>query len=234
MAAAADDNLSASASAAKSDGGGQKKLLAALSSSIKALEKGERANVEELLMGRPSKGAAKDKKHDFWSTQPVPQIDLPSDTEHGEIETKTLEQVSKEPYALPANFEWDSVDLTDPNVVNEVYELLAQNYVEDDDNMFRFEYSRPFLEWALKPPGYKRQWHVGVRGQTGKKKLLAFITGVPANMSVYKRQVPMVEINFLCVHKKLRTKRLAPVLIKEITRRVNLEGVWQVFCVMQL
>lgn len=37
----------------------------------------------------------------------------------------------------------------------------------------------------------------------------------------------MAEINFLCVHKKLRTKRLAPVLIKEITRRVNLTGVWQ-------
>merc|ERR1711971_262709 len=36
-----------------------------------------------------------------------------------------------------------------------------------------------------------------------------------------------VEINFLCVHKKLRSKRLAPVLIKEITRRVNKEGVWQ-------
>lgn len=39
--------------------------------------------------------------------------------------------------------------------------------------------------------------------------------------------MPMVEINFLCVHKKLRTKRLAPVLIKEITRRVNLRGIWQ-------
>jgi len=38
----------------------------------------------------------------------------------------------------------------------------------------------------------------------------------------------MVEINFLCVHKKLRSKRLAPVLIKEITRRVNLKGIWQV------
>merc|ERR1712039_1053913 len=36
-----------------------------------------------------------------------------------------------------------------------------------------------------------------------------------------------VEINFLCVHKKLRSKRLAPVLIKEITRRVNKQGVWQ-------
>ena len=37
----------------------------------------------------------------------------------------------------------------------------------------------------------------------------------------------MVEVNFLCVHKKLRSKRVAPVLIKEITRRVNRTGVFQ-------
>ena len=37
----------------------------------------------------------------------------------------------------------------------------------------------------------------------------------------------MVEINFLCVHKKLRSKRVAPVLIKEITRRVNQENIFQ-------
>ena len=37
----------------------------------------------------------------------------------------------------------------------------------------------------------------------------------------------MVEINFLCVHKKLRSKRVAPVLIREITRRVNLRGIFQ-------
>lgn len=37
----------------------------------------------------------------------------------------------------------------------------------------------------------------------------------------------MVEINFLCVHKKLRSKRVAPVLIREITRRVNLTGIFQ-------
>jgi len=36
-----------------------------------------------------------------------------------------------------------------------------------------------------------------------------------------------VEINFLCVHKKLRSKRVAPVLIREITRRVNLHGIFQ-------
>lgn len=37
----------------------------------------------------------------------------------------------------------------------------------------------------------------------------------------------MVEINFLCVHKKLRSKRVAPVLIREITRRVHLTGIFQ-------
>ena len=37
----------------------------------------------------------------------------------------------------------------------------------------------------------------------------------------------MAEINFLCVHKKLRANRLAPVLIKEITRRVHVRNIWQ-------
>ena len=35
------------------------------------------------------------------------------------------------------------------------------------------------------------------------------------------------EINFLCVHKKLRSKRLAPVLIQEITRRCYTLGIFQ-------
>ena len=35
------------------------------------------------------------------------------------------------------------------------------------------------------------------------------------------------EINFLCIHKKLRSKRLAPILIQEITRRCYVEGIFQ-------
>ena len=46
-------------------------------------------------------------------------------------------------------------------------------------------------------------------------------------MAVNDAHLSTVEINFLCVHKKLRHKRLAPVLIKEITRRVNLCDIWQ-------
>lgn len=52
-------------------------------------------------------------------------------------------------------------DVSDESVLDEVYTLLAENYVEDDDNMFRFDYSRPFLQWALMPPGYEKDWHIG-------------------------------------------------------------------------
>lgn len=43
---------------------------------------------------------------------------------------------------------------------------------------------------------------------------VGFITAIPATVRAASAAVPMVEINFLCVHKKLRAKRLAPVLIK--------------------
>lgn len=39
----------------------------------------------------------------------------------------------------------------------------------------------------------------------------------------------MAEINLLCVHKKLRDKKMTPTLIKEITRRVNLNNIWQAY-----
>lgn len=77
------------------------------------------------------------------------------------------------------------------------------------------------------PPGYEKDWHVGVRAKTGSRALAGFISGVPASIAVHSKKVPMVEINFLCVHKALRSKRLAPLLIKEVTRRVNLKDIWQ-------
>lgn len=56
---------------------------------------------------------------------------------------------------------------------------------------------------------------------------MAFISGVPITLRIRTNTVPCSEINFMCVHKKLRSKRLAPVLIREITRRCNRVGIWQ-------
>jgi glycylpeptide N-tetradecanoyltransferase len=79
---------------------------------------------------------------------------------------------------------------------------------------------------ALQPEGWLKQWHAGVR-VIKSNKLVGFISAVPADIKVFDKVVKMVEINYLCVHKKLRAKRVAPVLIKEITRRVNLQGIFQ-------
>lgn len=79
---------------------------------------------------------------------------------------------------------------------------------------------------ALKHPGYHKSWHVGVRVKsTGK--LVGFIAGIPHEIRVRDVSYRSTEINFLCVHKKLRSKRLAPVLIKEVTRQCHLTGVFQ-------
>lgn len=149
------------------------------------------------------------------------------ETNGAPIETKTVDQVSTTPLALIDMFEWSDVDVTDDVQLGELYKLLNQNYVEDGDSMFRFDYTREFLRWALLPPGWRKSWHVGVRVKANKK-LVAFIAAVPATVRVPQRtHLDMVEINFLCVHKKLRARRLAPVLIQEITRRVNVHDIWQ-------
>ena len=91
--------------------------------------------------------------------------------------------------------------------------LKAVRRIQSSSAWCRFKYSHSFLKWALQPPGFKPEWHLGVR-VASNRKLVGFITAVPASIRARQNTVAMVEINFLCVHKKLRSKRLAPVLIK--------------------
>lgn len=142
------------------------------------------------------------------------------------VPNKPMDQIRQEPYTMPTGFQWSNVDVHNADDIQELYQLLSNNYVEDDDALFRFDYSPEFLLWALLPPGSRPDFLFGVRSAT-TNKLVAFISAVPASLQVYEKTIPVVEINYLCVHKKLRSKRLAPVLIKEITRRVNLTGTFQ-------
>lgn len=166
-------------------------------------------------------------EYKFWKTQPVQRFDEKEVQEDGPIDsTKTVADVRSEPYPLLPMFEWVLLDLQSNEDLDQLHELLRDHYVEDHDAVFRFAYSKEFFNWALKPPGWKKEWHLGVRvKETGR--LIAFISGVPGDLSVRDKDIKSVEINFLCVHKQLRSKRLAPLLIKEITRRVNLHNIWQ-------
>ncbi|KAL7504336.1 hypothetical protein ACHAXN_002020 [Cyclotella atomus] len=157
---------------------------------------------------------------------PTPQTTPDPNWHKPIVPSKTPSELRPDPYNMPKGFEWIQVDITNPDECTEIYDLLYQNYVEDDGCTFRFDYSKDFLRWALTPPGYRKEFHIGVRS-TKSGRLMALITAIPARVCVHGVEMEAAEVNFLCVHKKLRSKRLAPVLIKEITRRVNHTGVFQ-------
>jgi glycylpeptide N-tetradecanoyltransferase len=190
-------------------------------------------NIEELLkllsMGESLNESQQKQMKDykFWKTQPVPNLDEKIDSEGPIDSAKTPADVPDVEYPLISSFEWSTIDVEAEGALEEVYQLLYEHYVEDRDATFRFKYSHEFLKWGLKPPGWRKDWHVGVRVKD-TNKLVAFISAIPVNLKLTEsnKTLPSVEINFLCVHKKLRSKRLAPILIKEITRRVNKQDIW--------
>ena len=116
------------------EGGGKEAVRAALGEL--ALGKGK---------GRSGSLAEEEAAHAFWDTQPVPGMAddleaLPS-TQMGPIDAPVPEKVRRTPYGLPASFQWADIDLDSAEQAHELYSLLHENYVEDGDNMFRFDYS---------------------------------------------------------------------------------------------
>lgn len=77
------------------------------------------------------------KEHKFWNTQPVLPFNAKTE-EHGPIDKPmTVEEVRQTPLKLPEAFEWAIIDVNDTAQATELYTLLNENYVEDDDAMFR-------------------------------------------------------------------------------------------------
>lgn len=187
----------------------------------------------------PGKGNVKDPKdYKFWNTQPVPRLNeyrepkASDSTTDGPIMSVAacgkLAQADQE--TLIDGFEWCEVDITRASILQELHDLLYYHYVEDDEGSFRLNYRTRFLSWALQPPGWKKYWHIGVRTKGTENRpgrLVAFVAGVPITLDVRNNVIKAAEINFLTIHRKLRGKRLAPVLIKEITRRCYREGIYQ-------
>lgn len=119
-------------------------------------------NLNEVM--KIGKDAGSTKVYKFWNTQPVPQMidedEKVDETEmHLAIEPdKQISEIKQDPYSLPEGFIWDTLDLNNEVTLKELYTLLNENYVEDDDAMFRFDYQPDFLRWALQPPHWRKEW----------------------------------------------------------------------------
>lgn len=81
----------------------------------------------------------------------MPQFNDGDKSREGPIKVVDLDDVPKDPYPLLNGFEWGTIDPEDEKEVGELYELLSNHYVEDDDSSFRLNYSPVFLRWSVKP-----------------------------------------------------------------------------------
>ncbi|XP_059892600.1 glycylpeptide N-tetradecanoyltransferase 1-like [Gadus macrocephalus] len=161
----------------------------------------------------------------FWDSQPVPKLGGADGTQIGPI-TEPDGLVRREQYSLPPGFTWDTLDPTSLSVLEELCVLLSENYIEEDDNTLRRQFNPEYLKWVLMPPGWQAQWLCGLRVSTNQK-LVGFISAAPTNLRIHDTERMVAQVNFLCVHRKLRQKRMSPVLIRELTRRVQQQGVSQ-------
>ena len=171
------------------------------------------------------------ESYPFWETQPVLQFNKESDVKFGEIwKDHKVEDLQKEPFALPEpGLEWKDVDMNQQNEIDKLYEFLKTNYVEDEDHMFRFDYSKDFLKWHLTSPNYCPEWLISIvqlDTKKNKKKMVGFIAGIPIKVCIHGYDIELAEIDFLCVKKEFRNKRLAPLLIREVSRRIHLRNKW--------
>jgi glycylpeptide N-tetradecanoyltransferase len=147
----------------------------------------------------------------FWDKQPVPQEGATYESGREIEKERTIVQ---DPIGLPDGFSWDTPKL------EEAHKLLNDHYVCDET--FRLSYSLETLKWAAETPGHENR---GIRDTSGE--LIGYISSVPTRVRVCEDILPMVQINFLCVHPTHRDRGFAPILISEIKRIANTKGVWQ-------
>jgi len=112
----------------------------------------KKLKLEDIMTGLAANGKnVKDmSSYKFWATQPVAKFgEDVKEMEEGPIRIIDLDRVSKEPPPMVEGFEWVTMDLTNDEEIKEVYELLNGHYVEDNEAMFRFNYSKDFLKWYV-------------------------------------------------------------------------------------
>jgi glycylpeptide N-tetradecanoyltransferase len=155
----------------------------------------------------------------FWNTQPVPKLNEIVNID-GQIQpNKDINEIEKNKLQLPDKFEWVNFDLNNDQDCNIISQFLNIHYVQDN-NEIRTNYTPELLKWLY---GLYKYYAIGVR-VVDSKLLVGVICGRIEKIQVNKNILDMVQVNLLCVHYKLRYKRLTPVLIRELTRLANMDG----------
>jgi len=161
----------------------------------------------------------------FWKYQPVHQVEnflhnSQVNYINGQIKLFGKQLLQTE---LPDNLKWIDIDVNNEFILEVLYLFLKDHYVEDVNGMYRLEYSKELIKSMLNYPGSSTDLNVGmiyVCPESSKITLIGFISAIIHKIKIIDKIYDVSEINLLCIHKDLRNKLLAPIMISEITRRV--------------
>jgi glycylpeptide N-tetradecanoyltransferase len=159
------------------------------------------------------------QEHQFWDKEPISKTNL-LNLSNNQIKNYDINKIRTTPYDLVDNFEWSIIK--DDNDIKDLFNFLNKNYVKSEELIFN--YNLNFLKWYLTFPNANKDLFITVKLED---KIVGSIIGIPMSIVSFDKNIKIVTINFLCVHRKIRNKYLAPLLIKEVTRRTNLMNIWQ-------
>lgn len=147
--------------------------------------------------------------HRFWNQQPV------------EGKTNDLNAFLQESEPrLPDAFEWVTLDESE---YGEMADFMTRYLRSETNSTIQLHFQPSFVSWSLSFPGQDKSWVVGIRVKE-TKKLVAMITASPRTLYVLGKEYRTAYVDHLCIHPRLRHKRLAPLLIRTITRRIAESG----------
>lgn len=151
---------------------------------------------------------SKSKKYKYWNKYPLRKD---NNTQIIDYKNKDLKHMK-----LPDIYEWHELDPNNNIDIKELTSFLNHNYIEDRNGLFRTVYDENLLKWILTYP--TNNLHLCVRTKKSKK-IVGFISMQTILVQLYEEEYKTCEINFLCVHKKIRLNKLTPVMIDELLKR---------------
>lgn len=120
---------------------------------------------------------------------------------------------------IPFDMEWRSVD--DSQMI---FEFLRDYYVEDPYSIYRLQYSKEFIDFLFEYPKHKKEYSIGLFCED---KIIGYILGREHTAVIQTKEMEILSANFLCLKKEYRRLNHAALLISEITRIANLNGIFQ-------
>lgn len=170
--------------------------------------------------------------HNFWFSEYIKKT-TSNYIDNDEKDIKINNEVyTEDNLKLPDNFYWDEIN--NDNKMDELILFLNEHYIDNKNDYFKLEHTKEFTKWLLEIPNFYYDWFICIRSKSNNK-IMGFISSIPYKIKINENTILNSSIiNLLCVHSKLRDKRMSVILIKEISRRIYYKGYRQAIYVNDL